>query len=173
MPYNKNSGFSLVETLAIITILAIIASISVPYFHIFFAKQEAIQTIRTLNGFLKSAKNEASVRHARIVICSSSNYEQCENNNWNNKIIAFLDSNANRKIDHHDVVLKTESLQLKYGQLSWKAALNSPNIIFNQELGLPIGYNGSFYYCNHTHAIYHKIILSKMGHVRTETLDNC
>ena len=171
--YNKNLGFTLVEALIILAIFSIIASLSAPYFNHFFAQQEANRVVKTLTSTLKNAKNEAAIRHTQIVICSSSNLEVCANNTWNDYLIIFIDTNSNRKIDAHETILKTEYLNLKYGQLTWKAALNSPNIVFNKELGLPIGYNGSFYYCNPSNAIFHKIILSKMGHIRTETISNC
>ncbi|OTG87792.1 hypothetical protein B9T31_04435 [Acinetobacter sp. ANC 4558] len=173
MHYKKNFGFSLVEVLFILTIFSIIASISIPYFSNFFARQETKKTLQILNSFLKSAKNEAVVRHTNIVICSSTNGNQCESNQWGNYLLLFVDLNANRKIDANDLILYSEQLNLKYGQLTWKGALNSPSIVFNKELGLPIGYNGSFYYCNTTTLTSHKVILSKMGHIRSETTPFC
>jgi type IV fimbrial biogenesis protein FimT len=173
MFYKKNLGFSLIEALVILTIFIIITSISMPYFNNFFASKEANNTIRVLNSFLKSAKNEAAIRHTNIVICASTNNFQCENNDWSNNILLFIDLNANRQIDTDDIIIHSEQLNLKYGKLTWQGALNSPYIVFNKELGLPIGYNGSFYYCNSTTPIFHKIILSKMGHIRTEKLQSC
>ena len=173
MFYKKNLGFSLIEALVILTIFTIITSISIPYFNNFFADQEATKTLRILNSFLKSAKSEAAVRHLNVVICSSVNGYKCENNHWNDKLLLFVDLNKNRQIDSEDQILHSEKLSLKYGQLTWQGALNSSNIVFNKELGLPIGYNGSFYYCNSTTPIFHQIILSKMGHIRTEKLQSC
>lgn len=173
MFYNKKSGFSLIELLAILTILCIFASFMIPYFNKIFAKHEANDVLKSISSSIKMAKTESTLRHTSVVLCSSSNGKNCTKNNWGNTIVLFIDINKNRQIDTEDLIIHTEHLHLKYGNLTWKGALNSPSIVFNQTFGLPIGYNGSFYYCNNTAQINQKIILSKMGHIRIENEQLC
>lgn len=173
MFYNKKSGFSLAEVLAILAILSIFASLLIPYFNEVFAKQEVNKVTTSISRLIKAAKNEANLQNSTVVLCSSTDGRQCTSNRWNNTLLIFSDLNKNRQVDVNELIYITEVLNLKYGNLTWKGALNSSSIVFEPITGLPIGYNGSFYYCNQNIPIQQKMILSKMGHMRIETATNC
>lgn len=166
-------GFTLAELIVVIAILAIIATYAMPYFENHRAQQEANQVLKQLPALIQYAKNEAVLRRMNIVICSSDNLTSCKNNEWNKYVIVFVDQNKNRQIDSNDLILNVTEFNLKYANLNWKASLNSPVIVFGHQTGLPIGYNGSFYYCATRENLNQRILLSKMGQVRNEPPNPC
>ncbi len=76
-------------------------------------------------------------------------------------------------MDANEQIILTESTDLKYGNLDWRGTLSIPSLTFQAANGLPIGSNGSFYYCSSDQQPSRKIILSDMGNVRIEKLLTC
>ena len=88
-------------------------------------------------------------------------------------MLVFIDKNRNRQVDNDEQILHIEQLNLKYGNLSWRGALSIPNVTYQAQTALPIGSNGSFYYCSTHLASQQRIVLNKMGHIRIEHLASC
>lgn len=164
---------TLLELVIVLAIAAIISIIALPYYHDMMAKREQNKVKTLIIQSLKTSRIQAQLLHSNVVVCPSQDYSQCENNQWNSGLIIFHDSNNNRRIDGHDVILESISLELRYGNLSWRGALSAPSIRFNAQQGLPIGSNGSFYYCNLHSSDHIRIVLSKMGHTRIEHPSTC
>lgn len=170
----QNQGFSLFETLVTLIILSIIISFIIPYFHHQMAKMESVKIQNMLTSSISLAKSNATTLRSNVVICSSSDGQQCLKNTWNQSILIFADGNNNRQLDSNEPVIIYQQTQLKYGSLEWKGTLASPNISFLTKFdGLPIGNNGSFYYCSLSDLPNKRIVLSKMGHVRIEESKSC
>jgi type IV fimbrial biogenesis protein FimT len=173
MFYNKKRGFTVLETVTSIAVFSIMLMFSIPYFHKHMANIEAKTVQNTLISSLQIAKNQASIYHTNVVVCSSENGQSCQRSNWENGLIIFFDRNNNRQLDMNEKLIKTEATNLKYGSLSWKGTLNSASITFNGLYGFPIGYNGSFYYCSYQDIPHKRLVLSKMGHIRVEHPEKC
>ena len=169
-----NQGFSLIETLITLIIISIILGFTIPYFHQQMAKIESEKTQNLLLSAIRLAKSNASIQRSNIVICSSPDIMKCTKNTWNDGVLIFLDSNNNKQFDTNEHMIIHKSTQLKYGNLEWRGTLSSPSISFlAKHDGLPIGNNGSFYYCSNYDLPNKRIVLSKMGHVRIEDSKNC
>ena len=166
------NGFSLVELIICIAIMAIIASLAVPYFQNHLAQQEAKNSQALLRQSIKIARQSASLHHSNVVICPSQNQISCSANSWNHGFMIFIDHNRNRKLDDNEPLLESHALALKYGQLTWKGTLNFSSLSFQAHDGLPIGSNGSFYYCS-THQHHYRLVMSKMSNIRLEYPQNC
>ena len=91
---------------------------------------------------------------------------------WKHGFIVFLDLNKNRQVDFNESLIAKEQTNLNYGTLNWRGTLHFSSLNFMAEHGLPIGSNGSFYYCSSTSKNL-KIILNKMGNSRSEDLSRC
>jgi type IV fimbrial biogenesis protein FimT len=167
------NGFTLVELIVTAAVLAIIATIALPAFQHYMAEQEVKATVSKLILANRSAKNSAALHHANVVICPSAGLAQCEPAKWSSGFIVFTDTNKNRQVDAGESILQTEALGLQYGTLDWKGGLSLPSLTFQALSGLPIGSNGSFYYCSFTDVPNQKIIMSKMGHMRIENPSSC
>jgi type IV fimbrial biogenesis protein FimT len=88
-------------------------------------------------------------------------------------MLVFIDKNKNRQVDTGEQILQIDVLNLKYGNLSWRGALSLPSVTYQAHTALPIGSNGSFYYCSTHLSNQQRIVLSKMGHIRIESLSSC
>ncbi|MDR6628947.1 type IV fimbrial biogenesis protein FimT [Acinetobacter lwoffii] len=166
-------AFTIVELIICIAIIAIVASIALPYFHEYRSKQEAKNIPIKLSQINRYARSQAAVFHQNIVICPSQDSLSCQANQWNKNMLVFIDKNKNRQVDTGEQILQIDVLNLKYGNLSWRGALSLPSVTYQAHTALPIGSNGSFYYCSTHLSNQQRIVLSKMGHIRIESLSSC
>ena len=166
-------AFTIVELIICIALIAIVASIALPYFHEYRSKQEAKNIPIKLSQINRYARSQAAVFHQNIVICPSQDSLSCQANQWNKNILVFIDKNKNRQVDVDEQILHIDVLNLKYGNLSWRGTLSLPSVTYQAHTALPIGSNGSFYYCSTHLSSQQRIVLSKMGHIRIESLSSC
>lgn len=166
-------GFTLFELIITIAIFSILCTLALPHFHQYMALQERTKTVNTLMNSIKTAKNIANLQRQNIVICPSQSLLQCQNNQWNTGFIVFIDNNKNRRVDTSETIIRTEQQQLKYGNLDWRGALHLPSLSFKAENGLPLGSNGTFYYCSIQSQDHFILVMSKMGQTRTESFNTC
>lgn len=166
-------AFTIVELIICVAVLEILTSIALPYFHKYQSRQEAKQIPIKLSAVNRYARSQAAVFHQNIVICPSQDSLSCHPNQWNKNILVFIDKNKNRQVDTGEQILQIDVLNLKYGNLSWRGALSLPSVTYQAHTALPIGSNGSFYYCSTHLSNQQRIVLSKMGHIRIESLSSC
>ncbi|TQR63808.1 GspH/FimT family protein [Acinetobacter sp. RF14B] len=166
-------AFTLVELIICIALIAIMVTIALPYAHGYFSRQEAKAIPAKLFSINRFARSQAAVLHQNVVICPSQDALTCHPTQWNKSLIVFIDRNRSRQVDPGEHILHIDQLNLKYGNLSWRGTLRTPSITYQSNTGLPIGSNGSFYYCSTYQAAQQRIILSKMGHLRIEHLSSC
>ncbi|QXX86340.1 GspH/FimT family pseudopilin [Acinetobacter lwoffii] len=166
-------AFTIVELIICIAMIAILVSIALPYFHEYRSKQEAKNIPIKLSQINRYARSQAAVFHQNIVICPSQDSLSCQANQWNKNMLVFIDKNKNRQVDTGEQILQIDVLNLKYGNLSWRGALSLPSVTYQAHTALPIGSNGSFYYCSTHLSNQQRIVLSKMGHIRIESLSSC
>ena len=172
---NKNLGFSLIEMSVVMAVIAIIYSIAAPSYHQYMASQEAKQTSRILTLHIQKAKQESLLYRKNVILCATSTFNEC-NSDWSNGYMLFIDQNKNRSYDIEEQILSTASNSLKYGGLTWQGFGNSRSqialLVFDGNSGLPIASNGTFLYCS-SYNHHRKLVLSRMGHARYETIMNC
>lgn len=166
-------AFTIVELIICIAMIAILASIALPYYHEYRARQEAQNIPIKLSTINRYARSQAAILRQNVVICPSQDSLTCQANQWNKTMLVFIDKNKNRQVDTGETILHIDVVNLKYGNLSWRGALSLPSVTYQAQTGLPIGSNGSFYYCSAQFSSQQRIILSKMGHIRRESLPSC
>lgn len=172
MHLNKYMAYTLVELSITILVLSILVTLALPYYHEMKANQERRTIFRQVVGSIQLAKQHAAIHHTNVVMCSSQDMQNCKEAMWEQGFILFLDSNQNRQLDLNETLITQERTDLSYGTLNWRGTLHFPSLNFMAEDGLPIGSNGSFYYCSST-VKHMKIILNKMGNSRSIDLSNC
>lgn len=173
--YCKDNGFTLFELIVTISIISILSLICLPYYHNLMQKQE-LNSIKPLaQQYLSFAKSQALLLHLPVVICSSENLIQCQDNQWNNGVVIFTDKNRNKSVDADEHILFKTEHDIKYGRLTWVGSSSSTYVLTLQgDTGLPRGAPGSFYYCGVAHPENNlKLNISRMGNIRPEPNRNC
>lgn len=142
----KQNGFTLIELIVTIAVLAIITMIATPAILTQLAHMEAKRIRYDITDTLKLAKAESLIRHQNLLVCLSDGSGRC-NKNSNTKLLLFVDKNDNQYFDSGiDNLLEEQTLNPKYGTLHLRAGRRR-YIKFYGDSGMPRGHFGHFKYC--------------------------
>lgn len=98
----RDAGFSLVELMIAIVILATLVSIGVPSFQNTIRDNRLATQTNSLVGTLNFARSESIKRRLPVVVCRTDSGTNCSNNGngtWESGWIVFVDTNANNQIE--------------------------------------------------------------------------
>lgn len=99
-PMSSLSGFTLIELMVTIAVVAILSTIATSSFKHFVHNNRAKTEIHTFGGDLQSGRS-AAIKHGQsVTVCASSNGTQCSGSGpWDTGWIVFLDVDANGSVD--------------------------------------------------------------------------
>jgi type IV fimbrial biogenesis protein FimT len=127
---NRAHGFTLIELMTVMLILAILMAIAIPSFRDFAADSRTSAVTSDLVTALNLARSEALHRSSNVVACASDDLAKCNaSNTWDAGFIVFLDSNSNGVVDGTDVVLQTWA----QSQTDIEARANGPSAVYNSQ----------------------------------------
>jgi len=158
-------GFTLIECLTAMAVLAIICSIAVPSYSALLKSIEARSTIFTLQQLIHASRNDALNSHKALTICGSGDSLHCDGN-WTIGVLIMEDANRNGIVEGNDRILKFIELQLKQATLTWQGFGGSRVTV--ESLGTAFASNGTFTYCrNDSDPLYSRqVIVSRGGRAR-------
>lgn len=108
---SAGAGYSMVELLATISVMAIVAAVAVPGLRSFLQDNRAANDANALVMALNLARNEAVTRGARVSVCASADGETCAAGgvtDWSTGWLVFTDQNAPAgTVNGADEVLRT------------------------------------------------------------------
>lgn len=139
-------GFTLIEIIITVAILAIILTIAYPYIMTQLANMEARRIRYEIVNTLKIAKAESYIQRQNIIACLSDSNRHCEKDS-SDALLLFFDKNNNQQFDADiDVLVEEQRLNPKYGSLHLRAGQRH-YVRFAGDSGNPRGFFGHIKYC--------------------------
>ncbi|WP_312703628.1 GspH/FimT family pseudopilin [Stutzerimonas nitrititolerans] len=151
---NKDQGFTLVELLITLALLAIVANIAVPAFDGLITRNRQQALMEQVASVLNSARAEAVLQGRTIEVCGSSDGKTCSANWSSGWLVRTSDDRRLQltQLPSHDA-------------LRWSGFQQS--IRFHNNGTSPIS-NGRFYQC-HGHEVAWQLVLNRQGRLRQAT----
>lgn len=139
-------GMTLIELLAVLSIVAISAQLFGITFQSALANMRSASAMRHIASIMALARHEAILRRRPVTVCAVDATDRCQRD-WqkNHRITAFIDDNENRRYEPGEVKLREITWPLQDGTLSWRASLARPYLEF-EETGAT-WQNGTLFYC--------------------------
>lgn len=162
-----NKGFTLFELLITVAILAVIVMIAYPSYINLMKNMEAKRVKNSLLNANHEAKIHAYLMKKDVHLCLADDNNRCHRQ-ATKKVLLFVDKNRNNAFDGGDILVEQHPLNIKYGTLEMRMSALRSYMRYYGDTGLPRGHFGHFSYCADT-AQSHRVVVSNMGHVRTET----
>lgn len=103
----RHLGFTLVEAMTVLSIIAIGLTVAVPAFSSAMTSTRTGSTLNQLSTDMAMARSSAIMSKARIAICASDRSLRCrENSDWSQGWLVFKDPDGNRQPDNPGDVLR-------------------------------------------------------------------
>jgi len=155
---SETSGFTLLEILITLTLIAILSLITIPTYQFFQTSHEQKALRSQLSQAIALTRIKAYSEGKVATLCKSKDKKTC-GGNWLDGYIMMV----NKQVVH------TFQNPTTKGTLKWRAALNHQAIQFNPT-NLFRSDNGTFWYCpEKSSQPTWLIVVNKTGHVREVT----
>lgn len=104
----RNSGYTMMEMVMTMAIVAILASIAVPGFKYVTSSNRIATEVNGLLGDMQFARSQAVKEGLPVTVCTSSDGLTCTNTDWELGWIVFLDSNSSKSVDPGESIIRTQ-----------------------------------------------------------------
>jgi type IV fimbrial biogenesis protein FimT len=110
---SMHQGFTLVELLVTLSVLAIIASIALPNMRAFVVANRLNSNVNEFVGLLNYARSEAIARNSIVIVCSQASNGSCSTDQYwaERPIIVCVDTNGNGTCDTNEPTIKALNAQ--------------------------------------------------------------
>jgi type IV fimbrial biogenesis protein FimT len=92
---HRQNGFTLIELMIVIAIVALIASYGIPQFNTMMQSGRLSTQVNELHGLMQLARSEAVTNRVITRICASTDQANCNTNSWELGAIVFRDTDGN------------------------------------------------------------------------------
>ena len=160
----KCNGFTLIELMISVSIVAIVAAIVIPNFNEFIVRMRVDNEISQLHRLLLTARNSAINANRDVTLCPIDNNSHCTTD-WQNNIIVFVDINDDSiySPELNEVIIRIKSSakindKLQYGLFRKKIKFAATG----RTTGW--GSNGTLKYCpEHNTELSRAIVIATSG----------
>jgi type IV fimbrial biogenesis protein FimT len=144
-------GFTLLELLATVAIMAVLVVIAVPSYNGTVRRDRLTAQINGFVATLRLAQSEAIKRGKTVTVCKSNNPEAsatpaCDNStNWENGWVMFVDDNGNNTIDAGESIIRVGGPLMQGSSLRGSSAVaNGVSYLATSEIAAA----GTFVLCD-------------------------
>ena len=167
-PRQWQSAYSLIEILATLSIVSILASSAAPLFTGILMNNKAASISNELITALQIARSEAVKRNQDVTLCKSSDSLSC-GGSWSDGWIIFSDNDHDRHLDTDDgdTLIYTKEFKGLLFDISWNAFRSDNYIQYNSQ-GTIHSNNGTFKLCPPDNNVNYAraIIINRVGRAR-------
>lgn len=169
---SRTQGFSLIELIMAITILATFLSIALPGFQRFVVSNRLTVQINELVGDLSLARNEASTRGRNVSVCIAANSTSCATSgtDWAAGHLIWVDTNGNGSLDpgNNEIIKYVAPLE---GGVSLTTA--GPTVTFRHGGGLTTASTLTFTLCSPGTTTGRTLTLPFTGRATAKRIETC
>ena len=163
----RDAGFTLIELIITMAVLAICAGVALPSLRSFMEQQRTLAAISSLTSHMSLARMAAVTRNQRTVLCPSRNGNSCEaGTDWSTGWMLFLDEDGNRQPDSGDEVLRMD-LEPTSRHLRVVSTVGRQQLRYLPD-GSSAGSNLTISICNKAGDVLGRVIVNNMGRPRSE-----
>lgn len=106
----QNAGFTIIELMMVVVILAILGAVALPSFQGLLASNRLTSAANDMLAGVMMARSEAIKRGKRVVLCKSGNSSTCDNSlTWSSGWIVFVDDDNNATRANSEELLRVGS----------------------------------------------------------------
>jgi type IV fimbrial biogenesis protein FimT len=167
MERTTTGGFTLLELLTTITIIAVLASIAIPTFRSVRDSNAMATSVNLFLTQLHLARSSAVTRERRITLCPASDPQTCNNDHtaWREGYLIFQDSNKNRQRDSDEQLISYQ--ERSDSQIKIVSSSRARNRISYLPMGRAWFSNTTVRFCHRQRPELNRaIIVSNNGRVR-------
>ena len=163
-------GFTLLELLITVGIVALLLIIGIPAFQDFGMSQRMSATINALHSHLSLARNQAIRFNTKVIACPGTTGAGClEEGNWSDGWIVFSDFNDDRQYQTEESLHRVE---LGMEQVLIHSSSGRHHLRFYPNGSAP-GSNGSITFCDRRGpSKARKLVISNLGRIRRDQAQN-
>lgn len=119
MKANRNNGFTIIELMIAMVVLALLLATAGPMFNNLIKNNRMISEVYALRATFNNARSEALARRTSVTVCRSSDGATCTagTGSWSEGYIAFADDDGDGALDPNEVffskVVDEDTLTMK------------------------------------------------------------
>jgi type IV fimbrial biogenesis protein FimT len=103
----KHPGYTLIELMAILAVIAIVLATGLPLMSVFFQGNRMVSNTNEVVAGLHISRSEAIKQQMRVTMCQSANQSSCSGTGrWEDGFIVFQDPNGNATVDGGERILR-------------------------------------------------------------------
>jgi len=156
-----HSGFTLIEALISLTIIAILAAISLPAARDFISHTQEELLQKQLIHVIQLAKHEAIAMHAPVGLCQSDNQSTCSGS-WEQGQLIFLDETADGIVHSRQQIISVMQMSVQHGRIKWRSFPRYRQYLLFSPMQWMENENGTFWHCHADKSVW-AMTVSKTG----------
>jgi type IV fimbrial biogenesis protein FimT len=145
MKMTRNSGFTLVELMVTLSVVAVLLSAGVPSFSAMVKNNRLVSESDELRALLSAARFEAKLQRTTVTVCRSTDAIECSPGDWGAGYMAFIDLDGDARLDDDERLLEHRSKSTRGIGVSYSRA---GGILRFDGNGYAADSSGTFTFCD-------------------------